>query len=1235
MSEGGLFMRPVRLRKRVLALGLCLAILAGNMIDIKASKVSDVMDVLPEETQADELESTYGTSDFSSDSFTLGASWNRTKISTVDTRELIDLNLCNYSVTGGNSINSGHGLIFYPENTPRGSTDKNYYTGSSKVHAGIVTNVLGEDGYPILREGNESLSYLFNSSATTGKIGIYENASYLFSYDETTGYYSFDSNSQDAVLNTQTKDFSVYQGSNGFFPFGTNGYDNHFSFGMDMGVTFLQPQNGKIANDDMVFDFSGDDDVWVFIDNVLVLDLGGIHDTATGSINFATGNVTGQEVINSSSYGASNTGTTIYEAYKKSGLYTEEALEEIFDIIRDESGVVTSATFADYTNHNMKVFYLERGGYKSNCKMKFNIPAMPQNTISVTKKVSALDSNADIDGDATYQFQLYSGTTANCCGLVQNTVYDIYENGTDTGMDGTVGKDGIFLLKDGQTAVFAQDAKDCFFYVKEIKVGKEYSVYADGKKLTSDEEGNYTSDVKQVENKTGNILITNRLDTVKYQIGTTKTATVRDWQERTYEINLGAYHSNVITETMDTVMVLDISGSMPWMLEKPSAGTFYITSKELKSTTIRNAQMAKNNDVADWSYDYFVAVEDNGVIEYRPITWVSGKNGKKGEWVRVESKSNGEKNYEVKNAEITESTVIYKKASNQVTKLESLKKSVKEFIELMAETSPESKIAIVTFAGEVKSVTKFTECNKLASNVLEQVQLYGGTKQNLGLQKAEELLKTSNNNNQSCILFTDGAPNGVSVADVTKAAKQLKNNTKATLYVVGLCKDKTTLKSAVDAWATEGCSTVNTSAEELLSTFKSIFNQITTSITTKVVDYIDSRFNLLDDNNNVITSENYKGKTVSGGTVGYNSQKNQLYIIWENAQVGYGKDQQPNWKVSFGIQAKEDYIGGNVVTTNGSESGVTYSGYTVKFPQPVVNVRMYVSACDENDTIFLGENLENYFTAEKAGEMINDIKNRETYGDAEISVDWKNEADEEIEEEIIRKSSPKEKTSYTVTVSAKPVVTDNSEKAQEAAESMKNENGVLYTATMQGEEKNAGECVTAKGTYQVEVVTGTILVTKKIKKDDINLKQGDPIFMFQVSNGAKTYTKTVRFDAETIETLEEDKDGYVSLSTKFEGLSKGNYNVVELKTMRYKTKKVEVISSDCAYKTENMIATIAIGKKGIEEETTNLEAKEAKVLFANEKEQEENFSDTDEVINHFSIVDGKIVITPEKKPVQE
>ena len=60
---------------------------------------------------------------------------------------------------------------------------------------------------------------------------------------------------------------------------------------MTMGINFNVPADGKVNGKDMVFEFKGDDDVWVYIDDVLVLDIGGTHGAQSGTINFATGEI--------------------------------------------------------------------------------------------------------------------------------------------------------------------------------------------------------------------------------------------------------------------------------------------------------------------------------------------------------------------------------------------------------------------------------------------------------------------------------------------------------------------------------------------------------------------------------------------------------------------------------------------------------------------------------------------------------------------------------------------------------------------------------------------------------------------------------------------------------------------------------------------------------------------------------------------------------------------------------
>lgn len=232
----------------------------------------------------------------------------------------ITINMFNYNTA---EINEGHSLKF--SNGRDGVSDYNKWTESANPYPNIMKKTLGSDSYPALNiakwweKENNSSSYLFSTDEGKGKT-VYSDANYLFKQDA-DGYYEYDSAKNFAQFNEQTKKFTVYKvpGSSenaiklqkdshnsphgSFFPFNTLGdsiYDGiheisgnspDFHFGMTMSAKFIQPKDGKINGNNMVFEFSGDDDVWVYIDGVLVLDIGGIHNAASGSINFADGTV--------------------------------------------------------------------------------------------------------------------------------------------------------------------------------------------------------------------------------------------------------------------------------------------------------------------------------------------------------------------------------------------------------------------------------------------------------------------------------------------------------------------------------------------------------------------------------------------------------------------------------------------------------------------------------------------------------------------------------------------------------------------------------------------------------------------------------------------------------------------------------------------------------------------------------------------------------------------------------
>ncbi len=277
-------------------------------------------------------------------------------------------------------INGGHDLLFF-KNWYSNNDTKTSPINISKAGAtqGIVEKRLGDDGFPVLASGsNQSLAYLFDSDSSqyATKINLDPANANLFTTDG-EGNYSFDSSKNYArlvndklIVYNQPAVYSDTQGRGQFFPLGdvknvfsgdslpTSAEDKSISlkaadpvnnkqardeandhyFGMSMSVDYTQPENGQINDKDSVFNFSGDDDFWLYIDGNLVLDIGGAHGVVGGSINFKTGNVTVD--------GAKN-----------------QNLDNILGGDWNTAGV----------NHKINIFYLERGNYESNLKMNFNL----------------------------------------------------------------------------------------------------------------------------------------------------------------------------------------------------------------------------------------------------------------------------------------------------------------------------------------------------------------------------------------------------------------------------------------------------------------------------------------------------------------------------------------------------------------------------------------------------------------------------------------------------------------------------------------------------------------------------------------------------------------------------------------------------------------------------------------------------------------------------------------------
>lgn len=258
---------------------------------------------------------------------------------------------------------------------------------------------------------------------------------------------------------------------------------SNFYFGMNMRMNLMMPKDGMTGKNNaypMVFEFAGDDDVWVFIDGVLFLELSGIHRHVGGTIDFVNGLI---------HYYA-------FDSYVDGKIKTEPYKTETFAQVLQAAGKSTDVlnekgTFKDYTSHTFDFFYTERGSGSSVCRMNFNFPLLKQNTISVAKELTST-TNVEMIGNPDFTFQVINADNTNPF-ILEGTNYTIYDTATNTQIGtGTVGANGFFTLKAGQRAEFTGISENAGQYrVREI-LDKDFvdqydKFYVDGTVITKDQ----------------------------------------------------------------------------------------------------------------------------------------------------------------------------------------------------------------------------------------------------------------------------------------------------------------------------------------------------------------------------------------------------------------------------------------------------------------------------------------------------------------------------------------------------------------------------------------------------------------------------------------------------------------------------------------------------------------------------------------------------------------------------
>lgn len=383
------------------------------------------------------------------------------------------------------------------------------------IYTGLVQSEMVDDQIVFnVPEGG-----IFNDD--TSVKAIYEYVGLPFVLNTETGVYSFDSDVNGAYFadtdddgtanpasgtadkannlyfdegNTQGwSDMYYGDGSKNLWaPFNTNVNDTSesaidYHFGMRADLPFSMTANGRIKSTDdestpITFTFSGDDDVWVFIDGHLVIDLGGIHNRLDATIDFANNTITYSEENDAD--GDTTTGSYNDSSFATTQqLFTADSVTGVIPMTRD--------AFALDPDHEMQVFYLERGAGASNCRIEFNLPM--NDTVIVTKdatkswsetvaNVNPDDENAGVENlsdleqaivnNIDFGFTLYKKTADGEYAPVANTNFYLVGRAVEGVVINQTDAYGHFYLKNGQSAKFITEipAEGVTYYVVEDQV---------------------------------------------------------------------------------------------------------------------------------------------------------------------------------------------------------------------------------------------------------------------------------------------------------------------------------------------------------------------------------------------------------------------------------------------------------------------------------------------------------------------------------------------------------------------------------------------------------------------------------------------------------------------------------------------------------------------------------------------------------------------------------------------
>ena len=887
-----------------------------------------------------------------------------------------------------------------------------------------------------------------------------------------------------------------------------NENDHNYFFGMRYDVTF------KIGDyvGPLNYTFTGDDDLWVVLDGQhIVIDLGGIHQAAEKTV-------------------------------------------DLWDYVKGEDGEIIDKE----KEHTLTILYMERGAYKSNCQMEFTLPSARISEVTNVPTTDLVLKKVNKSQDAL------SGARFN----LVNSETNESQTATSEEKTGLVNftrlRPGTYTLTEAMAPNGYEASQESWIVKVTLSDDKKAvaTLYkADGK----------TKIEKDTSDSLYHIMNYTQEEIIKASMDYSKTATVNDWDKRTYDINITAASTSTSTITTtekavaDIMLVLDVSGSM---------------DEKIVSYSYVAENTTDGRDGLNTGTQYYVKKDESYVkLQYYDDYWRTGWYIGDDRWSLIkadDSTYNGCK--------------IYLKKTEK--KLTALQNAVKQFITDTANKSPDSKIGITAFSsagygshGKTEDLQKAGDNKEKLTGFVDSLVAKGGTDPYVGLNNAKSKLDAATMSGDTkpkyVLLFTDGEPTGSGDSWNTTAQKNAENITNGTESIKGIKQEGYTVytigfglqdkakafleggtygRTTYPGIASKNCAFNAENATQLGDIFKDIQNTITQDISitgATITDIIEPSFELLKDDGTLYTQDDLNdGVKVNDGTV---SLVNGNYQIqWTDQTIPNKKNGE--WNKTIKVKAKDNFVGGNNVTTNVSPGSKISTGYgDVELPQPTVNVKVNLVVKDKDVWIYKGDTVPTDETI--LNQLFNESETSYSKGtisaaDAKdhITLQWKDGTQTNISKENMA-TTPDDDTEYYLEVTYDPKTTSTDESKTNTTTS----DGEQHVVGAAEKAYNPDNSNNPYGIYKIHVIKGQIQITKNVTETS----DTDRTFTFNVNakNGQNVSDSQVNVIV---------PDGETSGTVTLPDLPRGEYTVTEDNADGYFIQAFDIVTGDGQTDCENV-----------------------------------------------------------------